>query len=290
MDDISDISEIASLRPIAIDQRPTPLAHDPGKERDHAAIGAGRVLPWPEDVEVPEANPVEPHCPGIDPDVMFARELGGGVGAERVRDHSLVLGKVQGVAIGATGGGEHESADAGLSGGFEEVEGRGRPAGMGLERLDDRPRNAGDGRLVEHNGHAFGRGPAGLEVGQVPLDPLEAPSEMVEVRQVSGRQVVDHPNRTPLAQQGLDQMRADEPGASGHQDPPVRSFRRHPPPFQFSRMPILQAQVYRSRLAVSNGSENADALARSLPLSTAREKTAAICDTWDGQRGREPLH
>jgi hypothetical protein len=89
---VGHVSEVARLAAVAVDQGEATLGHEPGEERDDAAIGAGRVLPRAEDVEVAEAHPVQAHRLRIDPDIILAGELAGGIRAQRTRGHLLVLG------------------------------------------------------------------------------------------------------------------------------------------------------------------------------------------------------
>ena len=100
-DDVADVGEVAGLEAVAVDDRPPAVAHRFGEHRDHAAIGARRVLTRAENVEVAEADTVEAHRLGIDADVEFARELAGGVGAQGAREDRLVLGQLLGLAVGA---------------------------------------------------------------------------------------------------------------------------------------------------------------------------------------------
>ena len=80
----------------------------------------------------------------------------------------------------------------------------------------DRAGDAGDRRLVEDVLGPLDGPPADVEVGQVPLEPFVAALEVGEVGAVAGGEVVDHPHAPPLPREGLDQVRADEPGPARH--------------------------------------------------------------------------
>ena len=65
--------------------------------------------------------------------------------------------------------------------------------------------------------HAL-RGPlADREIGDTPLDPLEATLEVRQVGEAAGGEIVDHAHPESFTQQCLDQMRADEAGPAGNQ-------------------------------------------------------------------------
>ena len=129
---------------------------------------------------------------------MLARELGRGIRAERIRDHAFMFRKFIGIAISTAGSGEDEPAGAGDPGGLEQVEGRGRPAGVRLERLEDRPGDAGDGRMVQDLGHSWVASRQTSKSARSPSSHSNEPSRWARFERWPVA-VVDHPDRPPLA-------------------------------------------------------------------------------------------
>jgi hypothetical protein len=88
--------------------------------------------------------------------------------------------------------------------------------------------------MVEHVVHALARTADLLRVGDVPLQELH---RLCYRRQVLPRprgEIVQHPYLRALVDQGLHDMRADEPRASRYQTPPrplLTSLRHTPLPF-----------------------------------------------------------
>jgi hypothetical protein len=74
-----------------------------------------------------------------------------------------------------------------------------------------------NGRLVQHVVHAVDRAPGNVGVGQVAQDELYPVCHTGQVRAGAGDQVVHHANVLPAADQFLNEMRTDEPRATGHQ-------------------------------------------------------------------------
>ena len=69
--------------------------------------------------------------------------------------------------------------------------------------------------LVEHDLDASHRGVDALVRAEVAFDDLDLAGEVDEVRPVPGREVVEHPHAVAPVEQRADEIRADEPGATG---------------------------------------------------------------------------
>ena len=119
---IGYISEVACLGPIAENSRSQTEGHLFGKEGDHAAIGARRVLPGPEDVEIAQAHSVQPHRARVDKDIGFTGELTRSVGAECLRPHVLMLGQFARLSVGAARRGKDESLGTSLPSCLQHIE------------------------------------------------------------------------------------------------------------------------------------------------------------------------
>ena len=103
---------------------------------------------------------------------MFAGKLARGIRTERLGEEVFALGKLDGLAVGAAGRGEDEPMDSRLSRGLQEVQRGRRPAGVRLEGLANRARDARDRGFVEHKSHALDGALADVVIGEVPLDPI----------------------------------------------------------------------------------------------------------------------
>ena len=170
-------------------------------------------MPRAENVEITQADAVQAHRAGVDADIMFAGQLARGVGAERGWKHRLVLGKLDRVAVGAAGCGEHEPPGFRPPRSLEHVERGRRPARVRFERFTDGTGHAGNRPLVKDMIDTLSRVQTKGEVGEIALEPFVAPLQMIQVGSVTRGQVIGHAYPVPLVHQGLDKMRADEPGS-----------------------------------------------------------------------------
>ena len=79
-------------------------------------------------------------------------------------------------------------------------------------------------RLVRHVLDAVGDARGDRGIAEVALDPLGGGVEVVRPRAVRrGQQRVDRADAMPGGEQLVDDVRADEPGAAGHEDHGPRS-------------------------------------------------------------------
>ena len=84
-------------------------------------------------------------------------------------------------------------------------------------------------RLVRHGGHARDGARGDLGVAQVALQPLRAVREIARPLTVrGGQQRVQRPHLVALGEQRVDHVRADEPGAAGHEDHAASLRGSHP--------------------------------------------------------------
>jgi len=118
---------------------------------------------------------------------------------------------------------------------------------IGAERIVDRTWYGAQGCLMRDELHPRHRAPHRLGIAQVPLDDLNVRSDGGQVRQTSGREVVQDANPFSLAHQGFDDVGADEAGAAGHQ------IHKHiPEPRRTVSAPIGCDDVTQCRCNVNN--------------------------------------
>ena len=94
-DDIFDVGEIASLEPVAVDDRP--LSPEEGQDElgHDRGINGLRVLARPEDIEIPEGNGLQLVQAGKNLSVHLSGVFGGGIRGFRVGgEGSLLSGRL----------------------------------------------------------------------------------------------------------------------------------------------------------------------------------------------------
>ena len=72
---------------------------------------------------------------------------------------------------------------------------------------------------MKHASHALGGPQADLEIGEIALDPLEAPFKMRQMGEAPRDKVVDNANLEAVVEECLDQVRTDEAGPASHEHP-----------------------------------------------------------------------
>src|SRR5271170_5303063 len=96
---------------------------------------------------------------------------------------------------------------------------------MRAQRIGNRARHRAKRCLMQYDVHCATGTETGVGIDNVgfhelvprPQTVADGPAHLIEVVAVAGLEVVDADDILSEAQQGLDQMRTDEPGASGHQ-------------------------------------------------------------------------
>src|SRR5947209_38394 len=70
---------------------------------------------------------------------------------------------------------------------------------------------------MEDQLHVFGRGADDVEIGDVALHDLDLAPCSIQIGQGPGAQIIQEPHLMAVSYQGLDEVRANEAGASGHE-------------------------------------------------------------------------
>jgi hypothetical protein len=70
---------------------------------------------------------------------------------------------------------------------------------------------------MEHVFHSLDGGLANGKLGKVTFNQFDAVEAIVEISSEPRAEIIHHSNRVAQFNQSIDQRRADEPGAAGHQ-------------------------------------------------------------------------
>ena len=154
-------------------------------------------------------------------------------GRARRRAHDAVLGAgVAALAVDDHAGGEHQPAGEAARG--KRLEQDGGAEVVVADVVGDVLEVAAEAdhrRLVTHRGHARHRAGDGVRVAEVALDPLGAGVQVVgPLAMRVGQQHVEHADFVAAVEQRVDDVRADEAGAAGHEDRALHGagpYRRH---------------------------------------------------------------
>ena len=222
---VADVAEVAAGLAVAVDDDLVAGQQRPHPARDHRRVGALRVLPLAEDVEVAQPGHLQPVAAGEHVGVELVDELGHRVRRQRPADDVLDLGQCRMVAVGRARRRVDEAPDAGVARGHEHVEKAVDVGAVGRDRIGERARHRPQRRLVQHDVDAAAGLAARGEVANVAFDeavsrPLrhgDARLDLVDVPTVAGGEVVETHHGLVEPQQSLDQVRADEPRAARHQ-------------------------------------------------------------------------
>ena len=218
VDDVPHVGEVPALLAVAIDDGRLAGEQRGREAADDAAVGGAGILARAEDVEVAQAERLQPEQAVEDAEVVLAGELLGRIGRERTRLHRLALGKRRCVAVDRGRAGIDEPPDARVAGGQEHREGGGAVRAVTAQGVGHRPGHAGDGSFVEHRLDASHRAPRGGRVGAVAAEDLDVCLHGGQVPAVAREEVVDHPHPVAAAHQRLHDVGPDEAGASCDQD------------------------------------------------------------------------
>src|ERR1035441_1916876 len=96
---VVDIGEIAAGFALAKNRGLFSLQHLHTELGKNAIVCRRRILPWPENIEVPQTDSFEAGATVEGHHVKLARQLGHCVGRDRVWDHGFMLRKCRSVAI-----------------------------------------------------------------------------------------------------------------------------------------------------------------------------------------------
>src|SRR5207249_4729212 len=101
---------------------------------------------------------------------------------------------------------------------LEDVQRAGGADVMTGERVLDAALDGGEGGEVEDEFGPFDRGADDRGVGDGALDEVDVVAGGAQVIRVAGAKVVEDADLLPGGEQRVDQMRADEPSAPGHEN------------------------------------------------------------------------
>ncbi len=210
------ISEVARLLAIAENLRRRTRKRRFYEQREHARIGARRILPRPVHVEVAQRHRLQPEHAGKDVAVILAHQLLQGVRRFRPGRHLLDLGQDFRIAVGRRGCRVDDAAGASLLRRPQNVERSIDVALMRRNRVVDRARHGGNRRLVKHHRRAANNRRDGRVVANIGALKLEGALHLFEIPFIAGEKIVDHDHLPrALAQQRAHNGGTDEARASG---------------------------------------------------------------------------
>jgi len=122
LDGVIDITEVAAGFAIAVDIHRLAVDHTGDPFRDDRCVGTVGVLPLAEDVEVAQADGLEPIGAGKNIGIKFIDQFGDRIGREWLTNVGFNFRQCRVVAIGGTAGGVDETFDFGITGGDQHVE------------------------------------------------------------------------------------------------------------------------------------------------------------------------
>src|SRR5438445_12658510 len=119
--DVRDVDEVAGLGPVAVDRGRLARERRGDEARYDGGVLRLRVLARADAIEVAQDHGLEAVRRMAGEVVPFARELGRGIRAERMRDMVLAVGQYGRAAVCRGGAGIHHPADARVARGEEDV-------------------------------------------------------------------------------------------------------------------------------------------------------------------------
>ncbi len=212
-DRIVDEGEVAALEAVSVHGGVRAAAQGVDEERDDSRVGGVRTLARAEDVEVAERHRLEAVQLGVDAAVELAGELRDGVGRPWDGGGRLRCRQVGGAAVDAARRGADDPAHPRLPGQLEDGQRAVDVGEVGGERALDRAEHRAVGRLVEDDVGTLEALAHDRLVGDVPDD--EA-CGFAHVLTGPSREVVEDTHLVAACQKGVDQVRADEAGPTGH--------------------------------------------------------------------------
>ncbi|MCY1526865.1 hypothetical protein D9M68_619090 [compost metagenome] len=225
-------AEVAAGLAVAVDGDVFALDHSGGPLGNHRRVGAVGILPLAEHVEIPQAHGLEAIGAREHVRVQLVDVLGHRVRRQGLADVLFDLGQRGMVAVGGAGGRIHERLHFGIARRDQHVQ---EPADIHLvggDRVLQRARHRAQRRLMQHEVGALHGAAAGFQVADIAFNEGKArpflgrdrTADFVQVALVAGGEIVQAGDGLAQFQQGLQQVRADEAGAAGHQ--PLAGSRR----------------------------------------------------------------
>jgi dTMP kinase len=205
--DVADVDEVTRLQAVAEDRRLLAALHALEEDRDHAPLQAC-LLSWAVDVRQPQDDMAGPVDPVPAAEVLLAAELRDPVRGQRVA-RGVLRRRPVALAVDRAAGRGEDDLRAGLARRLQHAHG---PEHVDL-RVEVRPAHrgldVGLGGEVEDD-----LGVSQLEAGADVA--LLEPRRGVHVLAFARGEVVDDDDLVASGDQGVDEMRADEPGAPCH--------------------------------------------------------------------------
>ena len=187
-------------------------------KRDHGRVRAGRILPRPEDVEVPQGHgfQLERRREGVA--VVFRGQLGRRVRRQRIDKIRLALATQRLIAIGGCRGREDHPPHAQPPGGIQHMHRARAASGVAVQRAVDAPLDRGQGGLVKDAIDSRDRPVHRGGVDDIALDQFDPVAEGGQVRQIAGAEVIEHADAVAALDEGLRDMRTDKSGPAGYEE------------------------------------------------------------------------
>ena len=249
-------AEIAAGGAVAMDVHGLAVQHGGDPAGNDGRVGAQRVLPGAEDIEIAQPHRLHGVAARVHLRVQFIDIFTQGIRRQGRADVLFHFRQGRMVAIGGARRGIHEALHARLARGGQHVQETADIDGMAQQRVFQRTRDGTERRLVQHkidgDGAAWigtavlaqsaaaicrtvataggqswraARARARLRVADIAFDEGEAPpcrfahagAHLLQVMPVARHKVVQAAHFLAQLQQGFQQVRADEAGHARHQ-------------------------------------------------------------------------
>ncbi len=149
---------------------------------------------------------------------MLTGQLVRRVGRQRCLRRILVDGLPFAIiAVNRRTGGEDHPAHTSLTHGLAEIQRADQVALVRTDRIFHRRLHGRHRGQVHHRRTSLDRTMHGLRIGDVTLDQLEAITDW-QVAALARGEIIQHPHRVAACDKGVDQIGADEAGATGNQN------------------------------------------------------------------------
>lgn len=219
-DNILDIGEVAALLAVTVDSRALVIQEHLDELGDDGGIGAMRVLPPAEDIEVSQAVSIEAIMHRVHLCPLLVAALGKSVRAEEISFNAFFLGKMRLVAIDRAGRGINELLDAVLASSLQHIQ-RTLDIILAVEQWHlDGARNTAPGCLIEDIIYALTRFHTSIKVLDITLDELivRVIGEEIYIGLLARRQIVQAADLIAQVKNRLAQVGTDEAGAAGDEE------------------------------------------------------------------------
>ncbi len=149
MDGVGDVTEVATVGSIPINEDGLVLKQSSNPFRDDGGVSTFWILPRTEDVEVTQADASHAVASGEDIGVELIYVFRDRIRRERPPDLVLHLRQRRMITIRGAAGGIDKPLHAGVTRRDEHIQKTGDIAGVGADRVLERAGDGAEGRLVE---------------------------------------------------------------------------------------------------------------------------------------------